>query len=255
MFFETQCSLFSTRRRGHVTKDECWFLRSHGWNLGAWPRQGENFEQLFHANLLDLATYKTGNIAVSRLCFFAGQNEEAPGVWWNRVRLDLHARTWDNHWCTEQRHYQGSMCAVGRSQQLCHEEDNGFLNPLLCIPLATGGDDLLLLQNCPHHKTQSNSPPHEDCFYLLQIKKTNLSIQSWKSEECKVSALTLYCIFLVHCFIIFIFISMNGGICYLYFVVDSIIFVIISPFPFLNYLIMFHITVKVLNSSILPMFR
>jgi len=48
---------------------------------------------------------------------------------------------------------------------------------------------------------------------------------------------------------------MNGGICYLYFVVDSIIFVIISPFPFLNYLIMFHITVKVLNSSILPMFR
>jgi len=44
---------------------------------------------------------------------------------------------------------------MGRLQQLCCGEDNGFLSPFLYISDATDCDDLLLLQNRIHYQTQS----------------------------------------------------------------------------------------------------
>jgi len=49
------------------------------------------------------------------------------------------------------------MRTVGRVQQLCCREDNGLLHLLLYISVATDGNDLLLLQNCLQHNTQSNT--------------------------------------------------------------------------------------------------
>jgi len=92
------------------------------------------------------------------MCVIAGQHEEASAVWWNRIRLDLQSRIWDNHWVYEHGHNRRNVCTMGRLQQLCCREDNGFLGPFLYISDANGCNDLLLLQNRLHHKTQSICP-------------------------------------------------------------------------------------------------